>query len=234
MFQQKIDTTPQWGTDWWNQRGSFKILHRLLPLRMSFIHEYIQSRQLMHAHVIDVGCGGGLMCEPLARLGANVHGIDNTQKSIEIADHHAHAEKLTIAYTHTPDVKSFAQHHLELFDAVFCFEVLEHVEDVDVFLHSILSMLKPGGHFIGSTLNRTFSSYALGIIAAEHILKWVPMGTHQWHHFIRPNDLRWMLTQNNCNERVQFQGYHFSLRTQTWEYYHSDAVNYLFHAKKKL
>jgi 2-polyprenyl-6-hydroxyphenyl methylase/3-demethylubiquinone-9 3-methyltransferase len=176
---------------WWDENGPFKPLHRLNPTRIRFIREQITPHDLTSLRpfeglsIVDVGCGGGLVCESLARLGANVTGIDADANAIKVAKNHALAQDFDIDYS------CMAAEDLESgpFDVVCALEIVEHVADIESFVQSLVRLCKPGGIIIMSTLNKTAKSYLLGIVAAEHILRWVPQGTHQWQKFVKPSQL---------------------------------------------
>lgn len=176
--------------DWWDESGPFRPLHRLNPVRLRFIRDRLAPadsslRPLAGMRILDIGCGGGLICEPLARLGAQVTGIDADAQAIETARAHAAESGLTIDYraASAEDLRG------EKFDAVLALEIVEHVTDPDRFVHTAAGLCRPGGQIIMSTLNRTAKSFLLGIVAAEYILRWVPRGTHQWRKFVRPSAL---------------------------------------------
>lgn len=176
---------------WWDVEGVFKPLHMLNPKRMEFIVEHIQAHtqrdSLKGLHILDVGCGGGLICEPLSRLGAHVTGIDLSQKTIDVATSHALDHNLTIDYRVAP-----LETLTETFDVIIASEVIEHVKDQAAFVKSIADRLKPGGCFVITTLNRTLKSKILGIWAAEYLLKWAPIGAHTHDLFVRPSELSHM------------------------------------------
>lgn len=181
--------------DWWNPEGKFKPLHRLNPVRMGYVRDQIctykerdpnNKQPLKGLRILDIGCGGGLMAEPMARLGAQVTGIDASEVTIGIAQQHAKSVGLTIDYK-TSSAEALAKHSIK-YDVITALEVAEHVADIPSFLAATASLLKPDGVFIGSTLNRTHKSFLLGIVAAEYILNWLPRGTHQWNKFIRPSE----------------------------------------------
>lgn len=178
---------------WWDENGPFKPLHRLNPLRMKYIKEQICTHfdrnfddldALDDLNIVDIGCGGGLACESLVRMGANVTGIDADRNAINTAQAHAQDSQLDIKY-----ICGDAQNVKEEFDIVLALEVIEHVTDAEAFLKICKDKLKPNGLLIVSTLNRTKKSYALGIIAAEYILRWVPRGTHSWNKFVKPSEI---------------------------------------------
>ena len=185
------------GGEWWDENGPFKPLHRLNPTRLTYIRDQLcakfgrdanQAKSLSGLTVLDVGCGGGLVAEPLARLGASVTGIDPGQEAIAAAKAHAEAGGLDIVYE-AATAEEIAARGLS-YDAVLLLEVVEHVPDVPGFLKAIAPLVKPEGLMILSTLNRTLKAYALAIVGAEYILRWIPVGTHQWDRFVTPEELR--------------------------------------------
>jgi 2-polyprenyl-6-hydroxyphenyl methylase/3-demethylubiquinone-9 3-methyltransferase len=178
---------------WWDENGPFKPLHRLNPVRMHYIKQQICDHydrdadlldSLSDLEILDIGCGGGLVCEALSRMGADVTGIDADSNAIETAKSHAALSDLNINYENG-DAADLDQK----FDVVCALEIIEHVSDISAFINICASKLKPGGILIMSTLNRTKKSYALGIIAAENILGWVPRGTHNWKKFVKPSEI---------------------------------------------
>jgi 2-polyprenyl-6-hydroxyphenyl methylase/3-demethylubiquinone-9 3-methyltransferase len=181
---------------WWDERGPFRQLHRINPVRLTYIRDQLcrkfardakQAASLAGLSVLDIGCGGGLVCEPLARLGASVTGIDPAAENIAAAKAHASAQGLDIAYEVATAEELAARG--QSYDAVLLLEVVEHVPDVPAFLKSVAPLVKPGGVMILSTLNRTLKSFALAIVGAEYILRWLPVGTHQWQRFVTPEEL---------------------------------------------
>ncbi|MEZ5813318.1 MAG: bifunctional 2-polyprenyl-6-hydroxyphenol methylase/3-demethylubiquinol 3-O-methyltransferase UbiG [Alphaproteobacteria bacterium] len=178
---------------WWDENGPFKPLHALNPVRLSYIKTQICEHfgrdaaaltALEGLDILDVGCGGGLVCEPLARLGANVTGVDADGVAIEVAREHAEVGDLDITYHNKPVEEIEKQ-----FDVVLALEIIEHVAEPAAFVQSISKLMKPEGLAIFSTLNRNPKSFLLGIVAAEYILRWVPHGTHSWKKFVRPSEL---------------------------------------------
>jgi len=182
---------------WWDANGPFKPLHRITRERLTYIRDQLcqrfgrdktEAQSLRGLSVLDIGCGGGLVSEPLARLGASVNGIDPGVENIEAAK--AHAKGMGIAIDYRVATAEEIAASGATFDAVLLLEVVEHVPDVPAFIAGIAPMVKPGGIMLLSTLNRTYKAYAFMIIAAELILRWVPAGTHQWQRFVTPEELR--------------------------------------------
>ncbi len=188
---------------WWDVNGPFRPLHRLNPVRLSYIKRQICAHfgkdinslnTYEELDILDVGCGGGLVCEPLARLGANVTGIDADDNAIAVANEHAKESGLEICYQATSSdelVKSGKK-----YDVVTALEIIEHVDNQELFVKSVIDLCKPNGIVIFSTLNRNPKSFALGIVAAEYILGWVPKGTHNWKKFVKPSELSRMVRNN--------------------------------------
>ncbi|MGB6426841.1 MAG: bifunctional 2-polyprenyl-6-hydroxyphenol methylase/3-demethylubiquinol 3-O-methyltransferase UbiG [Methyloceanibacter sp.] len=185
------------GGEWWDPHGPFKPLHRINPMRLTYLRDQLcahfgrdpkQGKSLEGLNLLDIGCGGGLVCEPLARLGAGVTGIDPGAESIDAAKAHAEAGGLVIDYQAATAEELAARG--QSYDAVLLLEVVEHVPDVPALLKAIAPLVRPGGLMILSTLNRTLKAYALAIVGAEYILRWLPVGTHQWDRFVTPGELR--------------------------------------------
>jgi 2-polyprenyl-6-hydroxyphenyl methylase / 3-demethylubiquinone-9 3-methyltransferase len=185
------------GGEWWDPNGPFKPLHRINPVRLAYIRDQLcrafgrdptQGASLEGLSVLDIGCGGGLVCEPLTRLGASVTGIDPGEASIAAAKAHAAAGGLAIDYR--PATAEELVHEGKSYDSVLLLEVVEHVPDVPAFLKMVAPLVRPSGIMILSTLNRTLKAYALAIVGAELILRWLPVGTHQWQRFVRPDEVR--------------------------------------------
>lgn len=186
---QEIQRFDHLAAEWWDPDGAMAPLHRMNPTRMRYVISTLQDKfkTLKNINILDVGCGGGLVSEPLAHAGAKVTGIDGAAELIRIAAQHAKKQDLSIDYRHclTSDlIKENKQ-----FDAVLALEVIEHVSDTDSFVAEIAQLLKPGGIAIFSTLNRSAASMAFGVIAAEYVLKWLPAGTHEWRAFVKPSEL---------------------------------------------
>jgi 2-polyprenyl-6-hydroxyphenyl methylase/3-demethylubiquinone-9 3-methyltransferase len=185
------------GGQWWDSAGPFKPLHRINPVRLTYIRDQLcrafgrdaaQGASLQGLSVLDIGCGGGLVCEPLVRLGGRVTGIDPGEENIEAAKAHALAADLQIDYAVATAEELAGRGHT--YDAVLLLEVVEHVPDVPKFLQAVAPLVHPEGVMILSTLNRTLKAYALAIVGAELILRWLPVGTHQWQRFVGPEELK--------------------------------------------
>lgn len=183
-------------TEWWDPNGRFRPLHDLAPARLAFVRDRLTEhfslagggmRPLKGLTILDVGCGGGLISEPLARMGGRVTGLDPSAETIAAARSHAASQGLPVDYRCGRAEELAAAG--ETFDAVVCLEVVEHVPDVGAFLKLLAGLVQPGGLLVLSTLNRTAKAYALAIVAAEYILRWLPPGTHQWERFVKPEEL---------------------------------------------
>ncbi|MCC7016622.1 MAG: bifunctional 2-polyprenyl-6-hydroxyphenol methylase/3-demethylubiquinol 3-O-methyltransferase UbiG [Rhodospirillales bacterium] len=225
--------------DWWNAAGAFAPLHRLNPVRIAFIRDAVRarfargpesSRPLAGLDLLDVGCGGGLLCEPMARLGARVTGIDAGADNIRVAAAHARASKLAIAYrAATPE--DLARERAR-FDVILNMEVIEHVADAGAFVETCAALVRPGGIMVLATLNRTLKSLLLGKVAAEYVLRWIPPGTHDWRKFVPPADLAAMLARAGMSAGktagVVFDPWRGEWRLDTGDL----AVNYMMVAAK--
>ena len=223
---------------WWDESGPFQILHAITPLRMDFIKEKVgvyfacpeaSLKPFQGLRILDVGCGGGLLCEPLARLGADVTGIDPLEENIAVAKDHAHAMGLSITYlSHTAEdlPEDFSS-----FDVVVASEIIEHVINPDGFLKACVKHIKPKGGMIVTTFNKTLKSYFLGILLAEYVLKWAPRGTHSWEKFIPPEDLSRKLSSLGLGKQ-EITGLCFSPLTNTWYLSPSTDINYFLWSAK--
>jgi 2-polyprenyl-6-hydroxyphenyl methylase/3-demethylubiquinone-9 3-methyltransferase len=218
---------------WWDPNGKFRPLHRQGPARLAFIREALTRhfdrppadiKPLSGLTILDVGCGGGLVSEPLARLGACVTGIDPTAEAIAVARRHAQVQRLAIDYraARAEDLCDAG----EAFDAVVCLEVVEHVPDVAAFLATIAKLVRPGGMLVLSTLNRTWKAYALAIVTAEYILGWLPRGTHDWARFVTPEELERHLRAAGF-EAPRFSGLVYDVMRDEWRLDPDCDVNYM-------
>jgi 2-polyprenyl-6-hydroxyphenyl methylase/3-demethylubiquinone-9 3-methyltransferase len=224
----EIEKFSRIASEWWNPHGKFKPLHAINPLRIEWIAEKVPH--LKGARLLDIGCGGGLISEPMARLGAEVTGIDASEKNIAVAKLHAEQGGLNIDYRCTT-AESLAANG-ESFDLVLALEIIEHVADVKAFVAASCQLLKPGGVVIYSTMNRTPKSFALAIVGAEYVLRWLPRGTHDWKKFLRPHELCTHLRHNDI-EITEMTGMVMSPLSFEWRMDAKDlSVNYLVVGKK--
>ncbi len=224
---------------WWDPNGKFKPLHQINPVRIGYIRDLVckhhnrdpkEVKPLNHIKLLDIGCGGGLLCEPMRRLGATVTGIDAGIDNITIANLHAERSGLDINYHHQlpEDLAKTG----ETFDIVLNMEVVEHVADVEIFLQASASLVKPGGIMVLSTINRTLKAFALAKIGAEYILRWLPIGTHDWRKFVKPSELVQGLRPFEMDVS-DLTGMVYNPFKDTWSLSKDLSVNYLVSAKKK-
>lgn len=206
LFSKLADT-------WWDEMGPFKALHAMNPIRMQYMLTHIRScfSDTDKLKVLDIGCGGGLVCEPFARLGHIVTGVDQSQEAIQIATSHANEQGLNILY-HCGDI----QDTHETYDVITLLEVLEHVDNPQHLLKAALKLLAPGGLIFFSTLNRTVFSYVAGIWAAENVLKWAPKGAHEWSKFLKPSEIILPLQEGGI-EMINVSGVNWSVLRRQWE-----------------
>jgi len=227
--------------EWWDPRGKFAPLHRLNPVRLGFIRDRaaahwqrdpLSGAPLQGLSLIDVGCGGGLICEPMARLGARVTGIDAADRNIATAHLHADGQELAIDYRATT-AEALAATGAQ-FDIVLALEIVEHVADVDLFLQSISRLTKPGGLVFMSTLNRTAKAFALAVVGAEYVMRWLPRGTHDWRKFLKPSELVRGL-RGATIEPQEIVGVVYSPLSRDWSLNKRDLdVNYMLYGSKEV
>ena len=220
--------------EWWDEQGKFKPLHMLNPTRLDYIVTQIcaefgldrtAGRPFAGLRLLDIGCGGGLLCEPMARLGATVVGADAAERNIPVARIHAEQSGLDIDYRHTTAEALAAAG--EVFDVVLNMEVVEHVADPQAYLDACCALLRPGGLMICSTLNRNPKSFLMAIVGAEHVMRWLPKGTHDWNKFITPDELFELLKTAGLDP-VDRQGMVFNPLTWSWSLSPRDlSVNYV-------
>ncbi len=236
---QEIDRFNALAEAWWDPQGDFRPLHMFNPVRLAYIGDKVaahfgrnadDSKLLSGLNLLDVGCGGGLVCEPMARLGAKVTGIDAGEKNIRVAAAHAQSSGLAIDYRQT-SVEALAEGK-ERFDVILNMEVIEHVADRDLFIRACCSLLKPGGLMILATLNRTAKSFALAIVGAEYILRWLPPGTHQWDKFVKPSEIAAALRKNGF-QITDITGAAYNPLTGSWRLSHDVGVNYMVLATRE-
>ncbi|MEI8321184.1 MAG: bifunctional 2-polyprenyl-6-hydroxyphenol methylase/3-demethylubiquinol 3-O-methyltransferase UbiG [Alphaproteobacteria bacterium] len=229
LIQDEVNQFSKLSDQWWNETGPFAPLHRLNPTRIEFIKNTIcqylnkpfNGTPLKNLRILDIGCGGGLVAEPLTRLGAQVTGLDPSPQNIQAAQEHANLMGLEVNYV-TGSVENFMA---SPFDIVLGLEVLEHIDNIDLFLESARKLLKPKGVMILSTLNRTVSSFVGGIIVAERILKWLPKGTHEWDRFLKPSELDHFLKKSGL-KLIELQGLGFHLLRREWVLQPNLNINY--------
>jgi 2-polyprenyl-6-hydroxyphenyl methylase/3-demethylubiquinone-9 3-methyltransferase len=223
---------------WWDARGPMAALHKFNPVRLAYIRdcaaEYFDRDakrldSLSGLRILDIGCGGGILSEPLARLGAVVVGADPSESNIGVARQHAEQAGLAIDYRDTT-AEALAEAG-ESFDVVLAMEVVEHVADVGLFVDLAAAMVKPGGLLFVATLNRTMKSFALAIVGAEYILRWLPRGTHQWEKFVTPNELEIAIEQSGM-EITRETGVMYNLLADRWQLTTDMDVNYMVVAEK--
>ena len=217
----------QLAEEWWDINGPQAMLHKINPLRLRWISQNIQLKGLK---VLDVGCGAGLLSEGLAKLGAEVSGLDLATDLIKVASEHAEQSNLKIDY-HCQDLKDFSQNHIETFDAIFCLEMLEHVDDFDRIIAQMSSTLKPGGKLFLSTIDRTARSFIELIVGAEYVLKLLPRGTHHYQKFIRPEELCASLRHHNLKP-IELKGLRYNPLLKTFSLTPKPAANYMVLAEK--
>lgn len=224
--------------EWWDPKGKFKPLHKFSPVRLAYIRDHLLTRfgrdggvmrPFEGLTILDVGCGGGLLCEPLARLGATVTGIDAAERNITIARLHAEQSGLAIDYQATTSEALAATG--KKYDMVLNMEVVEHVDNVPLYMKSCADLVKPGGLMLTATLNRTARAYALAIVGAERVLRWLPVGTHDWNKFLTPDEVKALLTRNGLKVTGE-TGVVYHPLADEWRASRDMAVNYMVMAER--
>ena len=229
--KKEIEKFSKMATEWWNPSGKFEPLHKFNPIRIKYIKENIiknfklkiKKKPLEKINILDIGCGGGLLSEPMTRLGATVTGIDASNKNINIAKLHAKKNKLKINYLcSSPENLKIKKK----FDVILNMEIIEHVDDINFFISSCSKLLKKNGLMFIATLNKTLKSYVFAIIGAEYVLRWLPIGTHDWEKFVRPEDLRKILNKNNLI-LDKLDGMNFNIIKDEWSVSTDTSINYI-------
>ena len=234
--KEEIEKFSKMASQWWDPNGKFKPLHKFNPIRIGYIKNSIikhfklkdSTNPLKKINILDIGCGGGLLSEPMYKLGANVVGIDASKKNIEIAKFHAKKNNLKINYIcSSPEVLKAKKK----FDVILNMEIVEHVDDINFFMKKSSELLKKNGLMFVATLNKTLKSYAFAIIGAEYILRWLPIGTHNWEKFVKPEDLIKISEKNNLKIK-NVDGLKYDILNDRWKLSTDKSVNYIARFKK--
>ena len=229
--KKEIDKFSKMANEWWDPEGKFKPLHKFNPTRIKYIKENIinnfklknKFKPLSGINILDIGCGGGLLSEPMSRMGANVTGIDASDKNIKIAKLHSKKNKLKINYLcSSPEKLKITKK----FDVILNMEIVEHVEDIDFFLKSCSKLLKKNGLMFVATINKTLKSYVFAIVGAEYVLRWLPIGTHEWEKFVKPEDLKKILMKYDLSLN-KLEGMNFNIIKDEWSISRDLSVNYI-------
>ena len=229
--KKEIEKFSKMADEWWDPSGKFKPLHKFNPIRIQYIKENIignfklknKKKPLDKINILDIGCGGGLLSEPMTRLGASVTGIDASSKNINIAKHHAKKNNLKINYICSSPEKLKIK---KKFDVILNMEIVEHVDDINFFINSCSKLLKKNGLMFVATLNKTLKSYMFAIIGAEYVLRWLPIGTHDWEKFVKPEDLKNILHKNNL-KLEKLDGMNFNIIKDEWSISSDTSINYI-------
>ncbi len=229
--KKEIDKFSKMANEWWDPEGKFKPLHKFNPTRIKYIKENIinnfklknKSKPLLGITILDIGCGGGLLSEPMSRMGANVTGIDASDKNIKVAKLHSRKNKLKINYLCSSPEKLKIE---KKFDVILNMEIVEHVEDIDFFLKSCSKLLKKNGLMFVATINKTLKSYVFAIVGAEYVLRWLPIGTHEWEKFVKPEDLKKILMKYDLSLN-KLEGMNFNIFKDEWSISKDLSVNYI-------
>jgi 2-polyprenyl-6-hydroxyphenyl methylase/3-demethylubiquinone-9 3-methyltransferase len=236
--QDEVARFSRLAAQWWDTRGPMAALHKFNPVRLAYIRDRAAEHfgrdparldSLAGLRVLDIGCGGGILSEPLARLGARVVGADPSESNIAVAKHHAERAGLSVDYR-AAAAEALAQSG-EKFDVVLAMEVVEHVTDLGLFIELAAGLVAPGGLLFVATLNRTAKSFALAIVGAEYILRWLPRGTHRWEKFVTPNELEIAIEQSGFKVADEI-GVVYNLFADRWQLSADTDVNYMMVAEK--
>ena len=235
--KEEIQKFSKLADEWWDVNGKFKPLHMFNPIRIEYITQEIKkyykikkdkTNFLEGLNILDIGCGGGLISEPMARLGGEVTGIDASKKNINVAKLHSKESRLQINYLNTSPEK--LDNHRK-YDVILNMEIVEHVEDVSLYIRSCHKLLKRNGLMFTATLNRSLTSYVKAIIGAEYVLRWLPIGTHDWNKFIKPEELEALLSQENFST-LDIKGLKFNPFLKKWKKSNDLSVNYIISSSK--
>tara|TARA_Y100000816_G_scaffold119339_1_gene83788 strand:+ start:1017 stop:1745 length:729 start_codon:yes stop_codon:yes gene_type:complete len=234
--KEEIDKFSKIADEWWSPDGKFKPLHKFNPIRIKYIRDSLikinkkskKNYPLNGLNILDIGCGGGLLSEPISRLGANVTGIDASQKNINIAKTHLKKSKLEIKYF-CASPENFKPK--KKFDVILNMEIVEHVSDINLFISQTSKLLKKDGIMFIATINKTLKSYIFAIIGAEYILRWLPIGTHNWEKFVEPESLK-KIAESNSLYFKKLTGVKFSPVSNNWKLSTDSNVNYIMELKK--
>ena len=227
----EIEKFSNMADEWWDPYGKFKPLHKFNPIRIKYIKENIikqfkiknSNKPLSGINILDIGCGGGLLSEPMCRLGADVTGIDASIKNIKISKLHAKKDNLKINYIcSSPEKLKISKK----FDVILNMEIVEHVEDISFFLKSCSKLLNKNGLMFVATINKTLKSYVFAIVGAEYVLRWLPIGTHDWEKFVKPEELKEILSKNNLFLK-KLDGMHFNIIKDEWSITNDLSINYI-------
>ena len=229
--KKEIEKFSKIAEEWWNPNGKFKPLHNFNPIRIKYIKDNIvndfnirtSNKPFKNIKILDIGCGGGLLSEPMCRLGASVVGIDASKKNIEVAKFHAKKSKLKIDYKIASPEKLKTK---TKFDVILNMEIIEPVEDINFFIKESSKLLRKDGIMFVATLNKTLRSYAFAILGAEYILKWLPIGTHDWEKFVKPSDLIDISKKNDLT-LSKLDGMKFNILDNSWKVSDDTSVNYI-------
>ena len=229
--KEEIEKFNKIAEEWWNPNGKFKPLHKFNPIRIKYIKDNIvndfklknDDKPLKGISILDIGCGGGLLSEPMSRLGAKVVGIDASKKNIDVAKYHLKKSRLEIEYFNsTPENFNYK----EKFDVILNMEIVEHVDNIDLFIKESSKLLKNSGVMFIATLNQTLKSYLFAIIGAEYLLRWLPIGTHDWNKFVKPDYLK-KICKKNYLDFKKIDGMKFNPIYNKWNISNDLSVNYI-------
>ena len=234
--KEEIEKFSSLAKEWWDQDGKFKPLHKFNPIRIEYIKENVikefniknKKKPFSNLEILDIGCGGGLLTEPMYRLGGNLTGIDASKKNIKIATIHAKENNLKINYQCSSPEKFKTK---KKFDVILNMEIVEHVDDLNLFIKSSSNLLKKDGIMFIATINKTLKSYIFAIIGAEYVLNWLPVGTHDWFKFVKPDSLKKICDSHNLKLN-NLHGVNYNILTDKWQISKNTDVNYISKFKR--